>query len=59
MCSYGETGSGKTHTMEGASEDPGVVLRALRSIFHESKASSEFKTEISLAMVEVYNEGIK
>jgi hypothetical protein len=45
--------------MEGAPEDPGVVVRALRSIFHESKASTEFKTEISLAMLEVYNESIK
>ena len=56
---YGETGSGKTHTMEGVTDDPGVVLRSLKSIFHETKASTEFNTEISMCTVEVYNEEIK
>ena len=56
---YGETGSGKTHTMEGTPEDPGVALRALKSMFQETRASTEFNTEISMAVLEVYNESIK
>jgi hypothetical protein len=30
---YGQTGAGKTFTMEGPHEDPGISTRALRELF--------------------------
>ncbi|CBN75296.1 conserved unknown protein [Ectocarpus siliculosus] len=30
---YGSTGSGKTHTISGTDEDPGVLPRAVRLLF--------------------------
>lgn len=30
---YGATGAGKTHTMVGSAEEPGVMVRALNDIF--------------------------
>jgi kinesin family protein C2/C3 len=30
---YGQTGAGKTFTMDGPHEDPGISTRALRELF--------------------------
>ena len=35
MC-YGQTGSGKTHTMFGTAADPGLVPRAVASLFAQA-----------------------
>jgi centromeric protein E len=32
---YGQTSSGKTHTMIGTKEEPGVALLTLKDIFEE------------------------
>jgi kinesin family protein 18/19 len=37
---YGATGSGKTHTMVGNSEQPGIMVRALNDIFQAVKDSA-------------------
>jgi kinesin family protein 18/19 len=37
---YGATGSGKTHTMVGNSEQPGIMVRALNDIFQAVKDST-------------------
>ncbi|XP_072959535.1 kinesin-like protein KIN-14M isoform X1 [Typha angustifolia] len=61
---YGQTGSGKTYTMTGpnsASEkDWGVNYRALNDLFHISqKRQDTFMYEISVQMVEIYNEQVR
>ena len=33
MFAFGVTGSGKTHTVQGADEDPGILPRALDCMF--------------------------
>jgi kinesin family protein 18/19 len=42
---YGATGSGKTHTMVGNTQQPGIMVRALNDLFQavqESKNPEEY-----------------
>ena len=56
---YGQTSSGKTHTMKGTSDDPGLIPNTLRKIF-EAPTDSKIKRCISAKMsyYEIYNEAI-
>ncbi|CAH9088386.1 unnamed protein product [Cuscuta europaea] len=61
---YGQTGSGKTYTMtgpDGATEDQwGVNYRALNDLFRISQdRGSAFSYEITVQMVEIYNEQVR
>ena len=51
---YGITATGKTHSMEGNSGDPGVIPQTLQLLFH-NKSNDE---EVSMSMYEIYNENI-
>ncbi|XP_021890456.1 kinesin-like protein KIN-8B, partial [Carica papaya] len=56
---YGSTGSGKTYTMVGTQDDPGLMVLSLHTIFDlikKDKSSDEF--EVSCSYLEVYNEVI-
>ncbi|CAK9863173.1 unnamed protein product [Sphagnum jensenii] len=56
---YGATGSGKTHTMAGTLEDPGLMVLSLQSIFALiSKQEAEYEFEVTCSYLEVYNEVI-
>ncbi|XP_072960530.1 kinesin-like protein KIN-14B isoform X2 [Typha angustifolia] len=50
---YGQTGTGKTYTMEGTPEDPGVVPRGLQALF-EQAAESNYKFLFMFSMLEIY-----
>ncbi|CAM6040060.1 unnamed protein product [Sphagnum compactum] len=61
---YGQTGSGKTFTMSGPNNttpaDWGVNYRALHDLFHMSqKRLDVFRYEISVQMLEIYNEQVR
>lgn len=57
---YGQTGTGKTFTMEGTPENRGVNYRALEELFKESmERNSSHRYEFSVSMLEVYNEKIR
>lgn len=64
---YGQTGAGKTHTMEGrgtlTSEDAGVTPRALARLFSEiderSGAPGAPRFAVHMGMVEIYNEEVR
>ncbi|EPS62917.1 hypothetical protein M569_11869, partial [Genlisea aurea] len=61
---YGQTGSGKTYTMmgpDGGTEDEwGVNYRALNNLFRISQSrEGTFTYEISVQMVEIYNEQVR
>ena len=58
ILAYGQTGTGKTHTMIGPPEDPGVNVRALKTLFQITRDKSEVKFEITVSMLEIYNEQI-
>ncbi|XP_071344797.1 kinesin-like protein KIF18A isoform X1 [Trachinotus anak] len=57
---YGATGAGKTHTMLGSQDDPGVMYRTMKELFKrmdDAKEEKEFAVEFSY--LEVYNEQIR
>lgn len=58
----GQTGSGKTYTMTGPDADDrrGVTYRALEDLFdYKEERSVEVQYEITVQMVEIYNEQVK
>lgn len=58
---YGQTGTGKTHTMEGSCTDSGkgIIPRAFEQIFSTIDWSSEQQFLIRASFLEVYNEDIR
>ena len=57
---YGATGSGKTYTMMGSDQNPGVVLLTVDEIFSRARAASEdFAVAVTMQYVEIYNERIQ
>lgn len=58
---YGPTGAGKTHTMLGSAEQPGVIPRAVREVFKLVKAKDEdegWDYSIGMSYLEIYNEKV-
>ncbi|KAJ5287715.1 hypothetical protein N7478_003401 [Penicillium angulare] len=57
---YGATGCGKTHTITGTSQQPGIIFLTMQELFERiDERSSEKSTEISLSYLEIYNETIR
>ena len=57
---YGQTGTGKTFTMEGTPENRGVNYRTLKELFKISEErDGVMKYELYVSMLEVYNEKIR
>ncbi|XP_031424026.1 kinesin-like protein KIF22 isoform X2 [Clupea harengus] len=59
---YGPTGAGKTHTMLGSQEQPGMIPRAVREVFHLVRAQEAkedgWEYAISMSYLEIYNEKV-
>ncbi|KAJ8319029.1 hypothetical protein KUTeg_004120 [Tegillarca granosa] len=57
---YGATGAGKTYTMLGIDNNPGIMARALNDLFLEmDKTSEEMVYNVSMSYLEIYNEMIR
>ncbi|TYJ12262.1 hypothetical protein E1A91_A11G337600v1 [Gossypium mustelinum] len=57
---YGQTGTGKTFTMEGTPENRGVNYRTLEELFRVAgERGGVMKYELFVSMMEVYNEKIR
>ncbi|KAI1338741.1 kinesin motor domain-containing protein [Xylariaceae sp. FL0016] len=57
---YGATGCGKTHTITGTSQQPGIIFLTMQELFEKiGDRSDEKVTEISLSYLEIYNETIR
>ena len=57
---YGATGAGKTYTMLGTEENPGIMLLSIEELFTSiEKYSFERDYKLKISYVEVYNECIK
>jgi kinesin family protein C2/C3 len=57
---YGQTGCGKTHTMEGNMDDRGVNMRALLQLFAETEARADNADyELCISVLEIYNETVR
>jgi len=62
LFAYGQTGAGKSHTMMGYGDDPGVIPRAVENIFEQKerfKASGRDELRVWASFVEIYNEQIR
>lgn len=57
---YGQTGTGKTHTMQGGSAeaDRGITPRSFKRIFDVIKSSEKIQYLVSASMYELYNEEV-
>ena len=58
VLAYGATGAGKTFTVTGTAQYPGLIYQTVLHLYHEIELHPS-KTEISLSYLEVYNETIK
>lgn len=57
---YGATGTGKTYTMLGNEENPGLITFCLNDIFDwKNIFSDQYEIKIKVSYVEVYNEYIR
>ncbi|XP_063444138.1 kinesin-like protein KIF19 [Mytilus trossulus] len=57
---YGATGAGKTYTMLGTDDEPGIMARGLNDLFVEmDRTKEEMKYKVSMSYLEIYNEMIR
>lgn len=55
---YGQTTSGKTFSMLGNPENPGIIPCALRDIFSKIHSIKQPKFNIFCSYIEIYNENV-
>ncbi|KAK8601013.1 hypothetical protein V6N13_059241 [Hibiscus sabdariffa] len=55
---YGQTSSGKTFTMNGSPNDPGIIHRAVNDVFRKIQMISDREFLIRVSYMEIYNEEI-
>ena len=56
---YGATGAGKTHTMLGSTENPGLTFKTVMELYSRLEAlKEEITCEVAVSYVEVYNETV-
>ncbi|KAI9908900.1 hypothetical protein PsorP6_014760 [Peronosclerospora sorghi] len=56
---YGQTGAGKTHTMQGTLSDKGLYYRAIELIYSlVGQQQPVYDFQVQMQMVEIYNEEI-
>ncbi|KAJ7288316.1 P-loop containing nucleoside triphosphate hydrolase protein [Mycena rebaudengoi] len=55
---YGQTASGKTYTLTGSPEEPGIIPRALRDVFAFIRATPAREYLLRCSYLEIYNEAI-
>ncbi|KAJ0406462.1 hypothetical protein ATCC90586_000303 [Pythium insidiosum] len=56
---YGQTGAGKSHTMEGYGEQPGIIPNSFRHIFSKVAISKNKRILVRASYLEIYNEEIR
>ncbi|NXL43672.1 KI18A protein, partial [Podilymbus podiceps] len=60
VLAYGATGAGKTHTMLGSPEDPGVMYLTMMALYNCMDQIKEEKIcNVAVSYLEVYNEQIR
>jgi kinesin family member 18/19 len=57
---YGATGCGKTHTITGTAQQPGIIFLTMQELFEKvDELQAEKASEITLSYLEIYNETIR
>ncbi|KAI3957107.1 hypothetical protein MKX01_004398 [Papaver californicum] len=55
---YGQTSSGKTYTMNGSGNDPGIISLAVKDVFQNIEMVTSREFLIRVSYMEIYNEEI-
>ncbi|KAJ3481993.1 hypothetical protein NLI96_g7286 [Meripilus lineatus] len=56
---YGVTSSGKTHTMQGTADDPGIIPRAVEEVLqHKSQLPSSASAQVAMSYMEIYKDEV-
>jgi len=57
---YGATGCGKTHTITGTTQMPGIIFLTMQELFEKiNDLKDEKQCELTLSYLEIYNETIR
>ncbi|CEG37768.1 kinesin-like protein [Plasmopara halstedii] len=56
---YGQTGAGKSHTMEGVGDQPGIIPNSFKHIFDKVAISKNKRILVRASYLEIYNEEIR
>jgi centromeric protein E len=56
---YGQTSSGKTHSMLGSDEDPGVTRQSIAEVFARVRATTDRQFLLRASYIEIYQEVIR
>ncbi|XP_018047546.1 PREDICTED: centromere-associated protein E-like [Atta colombica] len=61
LIAYGQSASGKTYTMMGTKEDPGLIPRLCEGIFSKIEQESEHEKiyRVTVSYLEIYNERVR
>lgn len=56
---YGATGCGKTYTISGTRENPGIIFLAVQELFTKIENQNEKDINVQVSYLEIYNETIR
>lgn len=56
---YGPTGTGKTYTMYGDKENPGIIPRAVKTLFELKDQMEDPGIKLELSFIELYNNSFR
>lgn len=57
---YGATGCGKTHTILGSPENPGLIFLTMQELYSKIESLSDTKhIDVNISFLEIYNETIR
>lgn len=61
LLAYGQTSSGKTYTMMGDREEPGIIPLTIRDILNQKQrlVNEKINCQLKLLYIEIYNEQVK
>lgn len=63
MCllAYGQTSSGKTHTMTGDAVEPGIILLMMKDLLKlkQVRVAEKVRCDVHLSYIEIYNEKVR
>ncbi|CAH8272482.1 unnamed protein product [Arabidopsis lyrata] len=59
VLAYGQTGTGKTFTMDGTNEQPGLAPRAIKELFNEASMDPTHSVTFKMSMLEIYMGNLK
>ena len=56
---YGATGAGKTYTMTGTDNNPGIMPLTLTELFNKVNSYTDREYKLTMSYLEIYNENIR